>query len=494
MSSDINRVVRHLRQALEGEGMAGLRDEQLLERFAGHHDEDAFTALVQRHGPLVLGVCRRVLHNVHDAEDAFQAAFLVLARRAGSIRKAGSMAAWMHAVAVRVARQLHADTLRRRHHEHNLPPPEIRPPNPAAAELHAILDEELRRLPDRCRQAVLLCDLEGLTQDEAAAQLLVPRGTLKRRLEKGRALLRDRLTRRGLALAGGLVAAVAGAEASAAVHPPLIAHLPRAAALFAARQPVPLECASTQIVALAEGVLTAMFTAKLRIAAALLVLVIVTLSGAVVFAQHFATNEGAPPQPTGVAVQPAQPRPQPQPTRDKPAPGGEDKKPAEPVKISAAAPDTPPKLAAVNGGEFTIAFDFENTSKQDIVLWPYLSVTVKDDNGKEVQRSRKIGRFGLRSDTESILEGIKFVTLKPGEKHQIEVNLANCFCAAEMIQAWRLPAAGKYTVELRYHYDRADVKKRFGEGKTKDFDGANQPWNRAVEIDRTVTVKLTVAE
>src|SRR5438552_15552337 len=152
-NAPLSSVLRHLRKLLGPRPDATLRDAQLLERFARQHDEAAFEALVQRHGPLVLGLCRRILANVHDAEDAFQATFLLLARKAGSIRKPQSVGSWLHGVAYRLAVRARANTAQRRTHERQAEA--MHGADPLAEvmwrELRPVLDEELQRLPEKYR-------------------------------------------------------------------------------------------------------------------------------------------------------------------------------------------------------------------------------------------------------------------------------------------------------------------------------------------------------
>jgi RNA polymerase sigma factor (sigma-70 family) len=204
-------ALRCLRRLAEGPTGDRRPDRDLLARFRDAHDGDAFAALVRRHGPMVLGVCRRVLADPHAAEDACQSTFLVLIRRAGSVRWQASVGGWLHAVARRTALRARAVAARRR----TLPPGAdatglARSVEPlaelTARELPAVLDEELARLPAPERSALVLCYLEGLTRDEAAARLGWSVGTLKRRLEFGRRRLRDRLSARGLALPAALTA------------------------------------------------------------------------------------------------------------------------------------------------------------------------------------------------------------------------------------------------------------------------------------------------
>jgi RNA polymerase sigma factor (sigma-70 family) len=222
----IGPALRHIRTLAAGAGPGQLPDDELLRRFVVGRDEAAFTALVGRHGPLVWGVCRRLLSDAHDAEDAFQATFLTLARKAASIRKPGAVGAWLYGVATRAAAQARTDRARRAGSAASVP---ASPADPLAEltgrELSAVLDEELARLPERCRAPLVLCYLEGRTRDEAAQQLGWSLGTFKRRLERGRNLLRSRLTRRGLALSAALLPQ----RAALAVPPGLVGSTARAA-------------------------------------------------------------------------------------------------------------------------------------------------------------------------------------------------------------------------------------------------------------------------
>jgi RNA polymerase sigma factor (sigma-70 family) len=186
-----------------------VRDRDLLARFVKDRDAKAFAALVHRHSPMVLGVCRRVLRNLHDAEDVCQATFLILAQKGTTIRAHGSLAGWLHRVAYRLAQDLR--TRRQRQSAAPLAAEEIAArPEPAAdptwQEVRAALDEELERLPERYRAPLVLCYLDGRTRDEAARQLGWSLNVLRGRLERGRDLLRRRLTRRGLALSAALLA------------------------------------------------------------------------------------------------------------------------------------------------------------------------------------------------------------------------------------------------------------------------------------------------
>jgi RNA polymerase sigma factor (sigma-70 family) len=272
-------LLRHLRRIVSPPAADPASDAALLGRFVSRRDEDAFAALVGRHGPMVLGVCRRVLHDAHRAEDAFQATFLILARRAATVRPADRLAAYLHSVARRVALKVLRGETRRHHREARRAL--AAPPAPAAdpledltaRELVQVFDEELRRLPDVYRLPVTLCALEGLTQDEAARRLGWSAGSVRGRLERGRARLHARLARRGLTLAGTLAAVeVARGTATAGVPAALAATTVRAALAFAAGGRVADAGASAGAALLADGVLRGSAVNRLALVAALVLL------------------------------------------------------------------------------------------------------------------------------------------------------------------------------------------------------------------------------
>ena len=213
-------VLRHIRRLATGAEITGLEDRQLLEQFLNFHDEAAFEALLARHGPLVLGVCRRYLTDQADVEDAFQATFLVLLRKARSLRKRELVANWLYGVACRTALRAKTDAARRRFRERQIMPKSAYAldDGPVQRDLRALLDQEIGRLPAKLRLPILLCYLEGLTLAEAARQLGWPAGTVSGRLARARELLRARLTRRGAAVsAAGVSGALA--ESSQATVP-----------------------------------------------------------------------------------------------------------------------------------------------------------------------------------------------------------------------------------------------------------------------------------
>lgn len=214
----------HRLTVLSAQAASDQSDQHLLERFVRHQDEGAFAAILERHGPMILGTCRRILREEHLAEDVFQATFLLLVRNAGVIRQRSSLAAWLHGVASRLARKAQADSVRAaRRDYHRQPEPASEPVAEANwREVQQILDEELRRLPERYRLPLILCYLEGLPQEEAASKLGWTPGKLRGILERARERLRRRLIQRGLApTALGLV--LLAETTLAAPVPPLLA-------------------------------------------------------------------------------------------------------------------------------------------------------------------------------------------------------------------------------------------------------------------------------
>jgi RNA polymerase sigma factor (sigma-70 family) len=271
-ASQMSEVIQHLRRAVLLREGAGLTDGQLLKDYLGRHDEAALAALVQRHGPMVWGVCRRVLRNYHDAEDAFQATFLVLVRKAASIASPELLANWLYGVAHQTALNARATTAKRRARERQM----TEMPKRAVTErdlwgdLQPLLDRELSCLPDKYRVAIVLCDLEGRTRKEAARQLGVPEGTLAARLARGRVMLAKRLARHGLAVAGGSLATLLAQNAAAAGVPAsMVSSTIKAASLLAAGQAAATAVASAKVAALTEGVLKAMLLTKIKTATAL---------------------------------------------------------------------------------------------------------------------------------------------------------------------------------------------------------------------------------
>jgi RNA polymerase sigma factor (sigma-70 family) len=267
-------VIAYVRRVAAAPAPAADGDGPLLERFLRDRDQAAFAELVRRHGPMVLALCRRLLGDAHDAEDAFQATFLVLARKAASVRRRGSVGSFLYGVARRISSMTRRQLARRRAQQwQTQPPPPADPADEAArAELRPVLDEELGRLPEKYRAPLVLCYLEGKTNEEAARALGWTKGTVSGRLARARDLLRPRLARRGLALSAACAAvagAVAASAAPAAVPAALLEATARAAALFAAGSGA-AGVVSRSAITVGEGVLRAMFLKRVMTGAALL--------------------------------------------------------------------------------------------------------------------------------------------------------------------------------------------------------------------------------
>ena len=259
-----SHMIEHLRRALLQDD-AGPTDAQLLASFVEHRDQAAFAAIVKRHGRLVWNVCRRIL-DLHDTEDAFQATFLVLCRKAASIRRREMLASWLYGVAYQTALQARRTAARRRAREKQA----VDMPEPAVKQdlwndLQPLLDRELSCLPDGYRVVLLLCDLEGKTRKEAARQLDLPEGTIASRLARARAMLAKRLGRHGVAVSGGALAGLLPQEAvSAAVPTSVVSATIKVATVFAAGQAAATGVTSVKVTALTEGVVRAMFLSKLK--------------------------------------------------------------------------------------------------------------------------------------------------------------------------------------------------------------------------------------
>jgi RNA polymerase sigma factor (sigma-70 family) len=269
-TKSLNGVLQHVRVLAAVQTGRAHTDQELLERFVGHKDEAAFTVLIERHGPMVFGVCRRALKHAQDAEDACQATFLVFARKAGSKRKTTSLGSWLHGIACRISANLKRQQARRQKREKQAAWPPAQPDVASTNwdEVQAILDEELGRLPERYRAPLLLCYWEGITRDEAAAQLGLSTGKLHGLLERGRTLLRERLTRRGLTLPAALCASLlAAATTNAALAPTLVVASTKAALRLAAGEALSPSLVSGQVMTLTKEVLGTMFLTKLKVAA-----------------------------------------------------------------------------------------------------------------------------------------------------------------------------------------------------------------------------------
>jgi RNA polymerase sigma factor (sigma-70 family) len=257
-------LLQFLRRAVENQRARELPDQDLLQRFVDRHDEAAFLAILRRHGPMVLGVCRALLPNEADTEDAFQATFLIFVRKARSIRKTPSLGSWLHGVAYRTACRAQTEFAKGHKHERLAARREASSRDEMTwPEVQQVLHEELSGLSERYRAPLTLYYLQGKTLAESAAQLGLAKSTLKTRLERGRAVLRARLLRRGLGSAGALLAAAWPTAAEAGLPAALLSSTISAALTIAADQTASV-AVSAQAAALTEGVLNAMRSAKLK--------------------------------------------------------------------------------------------------------------------------------------------------------------------------------------------------------------------------------------
>jgi RNA polymerase sigma factor (sigma-70 family) len=279
-TADIGRIFR-------GQTVTGLSEWQLLQRYLERQDEVAFEALVARHGPMVLGVCRRMLSCQNDVEDAFQATFLVLVRRARQLGPRDAIGPWLYGVASRVALRARCEAARRRRFESiQIDAAASAPANaPADLELAESLDQELSRLPSKYRSPIVLCYLEGQSHEEAARVLKWPVGTVKGRLARARGLLRDRLARRGLAPTMLALCRPPASDAIGSVPRELLESTVRSG-LKCAIGHTTGQVVSTSIATLVEGVLTAMFFTKMQWIGAALLISALALAGAGVMAQQ----------------------------------------------------------------------------------------------------------------------------------------------------------------------------------------------------------------
>jgi RNA polymerase sigma factor (sigma-70 family) len=291
------------RLACEGEAA---NDAELLGRFVGLRDEAAFTAIVRRHGPMVFGVCRRVLHHTQDAEDAFQATFLVLARKARAVGDRAALANWLYGVAYRTALKARATTARRLAKEKQMPL-RARPTGADdCSDLEVLLDQELHKLADKYRLPVVLCDLEGLSRKTAADRLGVSEGTLSGQLFRARKMLAERLRRRGLLLDASALAAHLAQLGGTANPPAAIVLATAKAGVAAVASPAALAgMVSSTVLSLTAGVIKSMYAHKLKqLAAALAVVVAAVGLGLAAYAasapppaRSANANQGEPPPP-----------------------------------------------------------------------------------------------------------------------------------------------------------------------------------------------------
>jgi RND family efflux transporter MFP subunit len=366
---NLNSIVRYLRQLTGSANANGASDAELLERYIRHRDEAAFELLLWRHGTLVFNVCRRVLPSEQDAEDAFQATFLAFVRKASSISRRGSVAAWLYKVAYRVA--LEARERARKTAALEKPGGELLAVQPAVepvwSDVRPILDAELSRLPERLRRPIVLCYLEGKSNEEAARELGCRLGTIYSRLSRGRELLRLRLQRRGVTLSvTALSAALTASAVEAAPAIPLMRRAVHAALAFADSSSS--AAVSLRAATLAEGVLKTMFVTKLKITAVMLLVLGVAAGGV------WTQARTAAPQAEARADDPP------------PKPKAGDKKDAEPITVKVVKP--------TQGGTLLLGpRPAEIIAAQQQQIVPLISGTVKEvlvDIGDSVKKGQTL--------------------------------------------------------------------------------------------------------
>jgi RNA polymerase sigma factor (sigma-70 family) len=273
----LQSVVQYLHRIIDvGPGAAS--DAELLDRFATRRDEAAFALLVYRHGPMILGVCQRVLRHEHDCEDVFQATFLTLARRANSISKKDSLASWLYKVAFRIACRARGKVSMLTNQLASLQGQSDPDADVIWRDLRPVLDQEIAQLPESQSRPIILCYLEGKTHEEAAELLGWPKGTLAARLARGRERLRQRLTRRGWTLSAAALATVLADKTGAtAISAELMRSTVQAALAYVSGTSVAV--LSAKAVALAEGVMQMMWYSKVKMAVVMLLAVALTGSG-----------------------------------------------------------------------------------------------------------------------------------------------------------------------------------------------------------------------
>lgn len=285
-------VLRHLRRWVGGGTGEAESDGNLLERFAATHDQAAFATLMQRHGPLVLSVCRRLLADPHAVDDAFQATFVVLVRRAAALKREGSLGSWLYTVAYRIALKARAQSARRRSREQQA---EDMAQEATAAggdpdsrmfqsEIRAVLDDEVHRLPEKYRAPLILCYLEGKTNEQAARELGCPIGSMSWRLDKGRELLKSRLASRGVTLSVAALATALTENAASAAVPVLLSESTMRAAVGLLAGKAAASVMSANVASLADGFLHTFWVAKVRAATIMVVMLGLAGSGATALA------------------------------------------------------------------------------------------------------------------------------------------------------------------------------------------------------------------
>jgi serpin B len=476
-----HKTLAYLRRVAGTGEPAALSDSELLERFVRSRDEAAFEVLLWRHGPVVLGVCRRVLRHDQDAEDAFQGTFLTLARKAASVARAQSLASWLYKVAYRIAlaSRARAARLATEPVEDPLAPP---PPDDLLwRDLRPVLDEEVSRLPEKYRAPVLLCDLQGLTHEEAARQLGCPAGTLSVRLMRARERLRLVLTRRGLAPCAVLLATGLAERASAALGTAQVASTVKAALAFAAD--AGRSVGSSPAAILARGALRTMFLIRLRnLTLAVAACLLAALAGVLTF--H--------------SLQAAPPPPAPERQGQRPQPIG---KRAEPVKA------TPADVAAAVEGNTAFALDLYErlrTKEGNLFVSPYslstaLAMTYSGARGETAAQMSKTLHFTLGQDRLHPALAELTGRLKGDKKRGFELRIANALWGQrgyEFLPEFLELNRKSYDAGLReVDFMRAteEARKTINAWAEKETEGKIKDLLRPANVDPSTRLVLTNA-
>jgi polysaccharide biosynthesis/export protein len=458
-------VVRDIQTLFDAGTASGLSDRQLLERFAGRRDasaEAAFEVLVTRHGPMVLRVCRNVLGDSTDVEDAFQATFLVLVKRSGSIRRLESVGSWLYGVACRVAARAKVDAAKRRAAERRGALRLVQAVDPSEthetdyAEFGPIVQEEVRRLPENYRAVIALCYWQGLTQEQAAAQLGCPIGTVRSRLARARSRLHARLVRRGLAPQAGMIAASLESPLVGSVHlapcPGALVNSTVAVCARVAAAEALTDVASTPVILLTRFVLRSMLMTKLRLVMVVLSFVGLGAIGARLAAQQSRRTDTPPDSRSRPKATAAKANP-----RAQPAVVPLEKYIVEPpdllrVEVLEALPGRPIKGEHLVRPDGRISLGYYGEVNVAGMTVP----DVKDVIVRHMQKYLSDEVLGLVNNDENPGNGSDRANKKrrlidPGQSDRVLVELAaanskNYYVQGEVLVSGRLPVTGKDTV------------------------------------------------
>jgi RNA polymerase sigma factor (sigma-70 family) len=416
MNGGMHASVRELERLFNDGSLGTLSDGQLLDRLVERREASAFEAIVERFGPLVLGVCRRVLRDHHDAEDAFQATFLVLARKAPSVMPREKLRNWLYGVAFHTAMKARAIRAKRRVRERRVshPTESEAMPDERVEELLARLDREVTRLPEKYRMPIILCELEGKTHRQAAEQLGWPVGTVSGRLSRAKALLASRLSRGEIALTVGSLAVLLARDGVSACVPPELVHSTSRAASLATAGVV-----SARVAALTGEVLKTMLLKKLKVLTAMFLVALAVAAGGTSLAYRAQATE-PPSQQTDSQIANEQSTPTelvkdeiPQPKSTEPAQADtEPAKNAEPVKDDEMKPSYVGSEAGSGGRQRTLqygAYSFTALQSGKAVL-AYNAAT------------RDVKVFSLHATEEEQFCGVIPVAIKSTKHHLVAID------------------------------------------------------------------------